>query len=96
MKFTWDDEKNVTNQAKHRISFEEASRLFTSGVDYLEVFDQVHSNDEERFIAIGGIDRGVVVIVWTEQDEEAIRIISARLATRRERAHHEAFLERNL
>lgn len=85
LRFTGDEAKNLANQNKHGVSFEEASALFTSGVDYLELFDNAHSDDEERFIAIGPIARGVVLVVWTEQDEDGIRIISARMATKRER-----------
>jgi uncharacterized DUF497 family protein len=59
------------------------------------LFDEAHSVDEERFIAIGPISRGVVLVVWTEQDEDTIRIISARRATKRERAYCHAFVERS-
>ncbi|HYC88000.1 MAG TPA: BrnT family toxin [Thermoanaerobaculia bacterium] len=76
--------KNLANLRKHGVSFEEASELFRSGVDYLEIFDDEHSVTEDRFIAIGPIQRGLVLIVWTERDEETIRIISARWATNRE------------
>lgn len=93
MEVAWDEAKNLANQAKHGVSFEEASVLFTSGANYLEIFDDAHSDDEERFIAIGPIRRGVVLVVWTEQDEDTTRIISARWATKGERAHYEAFLE---
>ena len=93
VKFTWDEQKNATNQAKHGVSFEEASSLFPSGADYLEIFDEGHSEEEDRFIAIGPISRGVVLVVWTEQDEETIRIIGARPATKRERTHYERFME---
>jgi uncharacterized DUF497 family protein len=86
VKVTWDDAKNAENQKKHGVSFEEASELFVSGVDYLEIFDQIHSEEEDRFIAIGPIRRGIILIVWTERDELEIRIISARLATERERS----------
>lgn len=96
VKVTWDERKNLANQAKHGISFEEASQLFFSGVDYLEVFDEVHSDEEERFIAIGPVVRGVVVVVWSEQEEGTMRIISARRATKRERAHYQLFLEQRL
>ena len=89
--FAWDEAKNVANKAKHGVSFEEASALFTSGTDYLELFDDTHSDDEERFIAIGPIRRGVVLVVWTEQDEDVTRIISARMATKRERAYFDAY-----
>lgn len=93
MTIAWDPQKNEANQAKHGLSFEEASVLFTSGVDYLEVFDEAHSEGEDRFIAIGPIQRGLVVIVWTEIDDGVVRIISARPATRRERTYFERYLE---
>jgi uncharacterized DUF497 family protein len=91
VKVAWDDAKNLANLQKHGVSLEEASELFRSGVDYLEIFDDEHSVTEDRFIAIGPIRRGLVLIVWTERDEETIRIISARWATKREQA---LYLER--
>lgn len=84
-RFEWDDEKNVANQQKHGVSFENASELFTSGAPYLELFDHAHSDVEERLIAVGPTARGVLVVVWTERDDNVTRIISARLATKRER-----------
>ncbi len=89
----WDEAKNRANEWKHGVSFEEASELFR-GREYLEVFDDAHSDREDRFIAIGPIRRGLVLIAWTERDEETIRIISARWATRRERTVFERYLER--
>ena len=86
MRVVWDDAKNVANQKKHGVSLQEARALFTSGVDYLEIFDDTHSDDEDRFIAIGPIARGLVLVVWTERDDDAVRIISARMATKREQA----------
>ena len=80
----WDEEKNLRNQRKHKLSFEEAEELFRSGIDYLELFDERHSDDEERFIAIGPIARGIILVVWTERVEDTVRIISARLATKYE------------
>ncbi len=91
MKVTWDETKNLANRTRHGVSFEEASALFSSGADYLEIFDEAHSDDEERFIAIGPIRRGVVLVVWTEPEEDTTRIISARWATKRERARYQAF-----
>ncbi len=90
----WNDEKNHRNQLKHDLSFEEAKRLFLSGVDYLEIFDDLHSDVEDRFIAIGPIARGIILVVWTEGEDEAIRIISARFATMRERRLYQSYLER--
>jgi len=89
----WDEAKNLAKQKGHGLSFEEAAELFTSGVDYLEIFDDAHSDTEDRFIAVGAIRRGLVVIVWTERDEDTLRILSARWATRRERALYVSYLE---
>ena len=63
MRVVWDDEKNAANQKKHGVSFEEASVLITSDRDYLEIFDELHSDEEDRFIATGPIARGLVVVV---------------------------------
>jgi len=70
---------------KHGVSFEEASDLLTSGVDYLEIFDDEHSLIEDRFIALGPIRRGMVLVIWTARDDGIIRIISARWATMNEK-----------
>ena len=78
------------------LTFEEASELFTSGVDYLLLFDFEHSDDEDRFICIGPIQRGVVLVVMTEREEDVIRIISARLATKRERSMYDKRMGDNL
>jgi uncharacterized protein len=94
VRLEWDDAKNVANQEKHGVSFEVASELFARGEDYLEIFDADHSDIEDRFIAIGPITRGVVLVVWTERDQDVVRIISARWATKRERGMYIEHLER--
>ena len=70
MRFEWDPAKETANRRKHGLGFEEAKELFTSGVHYLELFDDSHSVDEDRFIAIGPIGRNVVLVVWTERVED--------------------------
>lgn len=85
VEFEWDDEKDLINQRKHGLSFHEARRLFESGVEYLEIFDADHAEFEDRFIAIGPIDDRIVVVVYTEPEESVVRIIGARLASKRER-----------
>jgi hypothetical protein len=101
VKVTWDEAKNVANQKKHGVSFQEACKLFSSHAGYLEIFDEAHSDVEDRFIAIGPIARGLVLVVWVDRvvcvdrDEETIRIISARWATRREQRLYEDYLDRN-
>ena len=81
------------HHAGHAIAFAEASTLFTSGVEYLEIFDVEHAVEEERFICIGPIARGIVVVVTVDVDIDVIRIISARLASRRESLLYADFLE---
>ena len=91
MQFEWDPRKDRTNCAKHGLSFEESSKLFTGSLGVLEFYDEEHSQDEDRFIAIGPIDRGVIVVSFAERPDEAIRIFSARLATPKERRQYESY-----
>jgi len=86
VEFEWDEAKNLSNRQNHGLGFAEAAELFESGVEYLEVFDVDHSESEDRFIAIGPIARGLIVVIYTEPDEGVVRITSAREATRREQA----------
>jgi uncharacterized DUF497 family protein len=93
MRFEWDPAKEAINQVKHGLSFGDVTGLFTSGVDYLELPDTVHDDDEERLIAIGPVTRGVVMVVFIERYEGSIRIISARRATKSEIALYRKHLE---
>ena len=95
MRFEWDEEKNLTNKRRHGVSFEEAKELFTSTADYLEIFDATHSDLEDRLIAIGPISRGLVLVVWTERSGGAVRIISARWASKAEERLYFSFKERS-
>ncbi len=81
MRLEWDPKKDQANFKKHGVTFGEASKLFGSNVEYLELYDAAHSHTEDRFIAIGPIRRGLVLVVYTERTEDALRIISARWAT---------------
>lgn len=69
VRFEWDPQKERQNVA----TFKEAKSLFTSKVDFLEIYDLEHSDVEERFIAIGPIRRGLVLIVFTERTEDMER-----------------------
>jgi uncharacterized DUF497 family protein len=64
-----------------------------TGSEYLEIFDDAHSDLEERFIARGPIRRGVVLVVSMEQDDTTIRIISARFATKHERTLYRTYMD---
>lgn len=96
MKFQWDDTKDLGNQKKHGLSFSESKYLFESGQDYLEIHDTENSFGEDRFIAIGEIQRGIILVVFTERgDEDTIRIIGARFATKREQQLYNRYMDRD-
>ena len=80
--FEWDVQKNEQNKAKHGISFETAAFVF-SDENHIEMYDFEHSLDEDRYIAIGLVG-DVLFVVFTERRQN-IRLISARLATEKER-----------
>ncbi len=82
MIFEWDEGKNQINIEKHKISFETAAHVFDDPM-YIEMYDFEHSTDEDRYIAIGMVGK-VLFVVFTERREK-IRLISARLATEKER-----------
>jgi uncharacterized DUF497 family protein len=84
MKFEWDRQKAKINLVKHGVNFEEASKVFLGRADYVEIYDETHSLDEDRFMAIGMIAKGIIVVVFIEKSLDLIRIISARKATRKE------------
>jgi uncharacterized protein len=88
LNFEWDESKARTNLRKHKISFEEASTVFADSLSRT-IPDPLHSEEEDRFVILGESNRSrLLVVVFTERGEN-IRIISARLATRRERQDHE-------
>ena len=85
MNFEWDENKAATNQQKHGITFQEAATVFQDE-DALQIFDTDHSEDEDRFILLGmsSILRILVVCHCYRANDDVIRIISARKATRNE------------
>ena len=86
--FEWDEHKATLNTRKHGVSFEEASTVFADPLA-LTIDDLVHSEDEDRYATLGESQRSrLLVVVFTDRDDR-IRIISARVATRRERKDYE-------
>ena len=85
--FAWEPRKARLNWRKHRVTFEEAVGVFS---DPLSLTDRDHRHaSEERFFTIGRTAQArLLVVVHTDQGE-AIRIISARQATTRERKDYE-------
>jgi uncharacterized DUF497 family protein len=83
VKFTWDEKKNRTNLKKHGVDFNDAVRAWYDP-DRLDFFDMEHSSDEVRWIFLGAVAGAVLFVVETEPDEETVRIISARRASKYE------------
>ena len=81
MNFEWDDTKRKLNIKKHGIDFINASMIFDSYT--LTIEDDRYDYGEERFVTFGILEGRVVVVVHTE-DEDSIRIISIRKATKYE------------
>jgi uncharacterized DUF497 family protein len=91
--FEWDHAKSTKNLADRGFDFEFASRIFDG--DTMETEDTRRAYGEPRFIAVGQIDDEFYVVVYTQRGDVR-RIISARLASRRERNdYREAFASRN-
>jgi uncharacterized DUF497 family protein len=88
MKFEWDDEKDARNLAKHGVSFDEAASVFDDPL-YIDFFDPEHSATEHRYIRVGCSERRRILVVSYTERGSAIRLISARPATNKEREAYE-------
>ena len=88
LNFEWDEEKAKANLKNHRVSFDEATTVFSDPFS-ITIPDPAHSADEQRYVDIGSSDRGrVLVVVYTERGTN-IRIISCRKVTPIERRRYE-------
>ena len=88
LRFEWDPRKAKANRAKHGVSFEEAVTVF--GDPFGRITDDPrHSETEERYVLLGqSARRWLLAVMFTERGQ-AIRLFSARKATRRERREYE-------
>jgi uncharacterized DUF497 family protein len=86
--FEWDPKKALRNVKTHGISFDEASTAFRDPLSRT-INDPLHSEDEERVVLIGHSVRGRLLVVVHTARGDRIRIISARLATNKERSKYE-------
>jgi uncharacterized DUF497 family protein len=73
--FEWDEEKNVTNKIRHKISFEQAQEAFFD-TQRLIIKDELHSESEERLFCIGKTSYGILTVRFTIRANN-IRIIGA-------------------
>jgi uncharacterized DUF497 family protein len=87
LQFEWDPKKAASNERKHGVSFDEATTVFSDDHAIL-LDDPDHSDDEDRFVLLGlsANLRTLVVCHAYRAAEDVIRLISARKATRKERA----------
>lgn len=86
--FDWDTKKARTNLKKHGVSFRLAASVLRDPLA-VTIFDDAHSDNEERWVSIGQAENGQTLVVihtaqWSGPDEIKVRIISARKAVREE------------
>jgi uncharacterized DUF497 family protein len=86
--FEWDKRKASANARKHGVSFEEATTVFGDPLS-LTIADPDTERPEHRFIIVGQSYLGRLLVVVHAEDDDNIRIVSARLATRREKRAYE-------
>ena len=93
IRFEWDPPKAAENERKHGVSFKEASTAFADPFARI-TSDPDHSDEEDRFVLLGmsTASRMLVVCHCFREDDEVIRIISARKAVRNERKQYGQFL----
>lgn len=89
MRFGWDPKKAKRNLEKHGVSFEEAATAFGDPRSLTE-FDPDHADDENRFILLGATHKGRLLVVVHTDRRDVVRLISARMATARERRTYAA------
>jgi uncharacterized DUF497 family protein len=89
MQFEWDREKASANFKTHRVSFDEAATIFYDPLA-ATFEDRDHSTREHRFLTIGCSSKGRLLVVSHTERSNALRIISARRASAKERKRHES------
>ena len=89
IQFEWDERKSQLNRRKHGVSFEEAQSVFLDE-NAVQFFDAPHSDGEDRFLMLGlSSHLRILMVSHAYRHEDAvIRIISARLATKKERGYY--------
>jgi len=88
MEFEWDTKKAISNLRKHKVSFEEASTALRDTMAATGA-DPDHSIGEFRYVTFGISERGRLLVVAHTEQSDTIRIISARLASKREKKIYE-------
>jgi len=95
MEFKWDENKNSENIRKHGFDFADAWQVFEKPL--LVKLDDRADYGEDRWTGVGMMSNGIVIVlVFTEKDQETIRIISMRKATKNERTSYEKAIKDRL
>jgi len=89
MDFEWDPHKAETNFRKHHVSFKDAARVFLDP-NRIETFDGREAYGENRWKTVGLVDPALLAVVYSfrGEDDEIIRLISARKADAHERTQY--------
>lgn len=90
MNFEWDESKNKSNQSKHGLDFTEARRVFNPSL-FVDIDDR-EDYGEERYVGLGLLDGRVVVVIFTQPDDNTVRVISLRKANSYERQQYSQYL----
>ena len=86
MRITWDPAKAAENLRRHRVNFAQAASVLD---DPFAIRIEALTHDEPRFLALGATVAGqILVVVYAYADNETIRLISAREASRAERRRY--------
>ncbi len=88
MEFEWDEKKAASNLIKHKVDFKEATTVFENPLAVI-FDDERHSLEEHREIIVGHSHKHRLLLVSFTERNHVIRIISARLATKKERKTYE-------
>ncbi len=88
MIFEWDSKKAFLNKSKHGVSFEEAMTVFGDHLS-ITIEDPMHSKNEQRYVTIGNSNNNRILVVIHTENNNTLRIISARLSTSKERRNYE-------
>ena len=86
MRFEWDEEKRLSNIAKHGFDFIRAARLF-DGRPRLDA--QSPRGQENRILSIGELDGVMIAVAWTQRDADVCRIIWVRRARDEEKRQYQ-------
>ena len=87
--FEWDARKAAANEKKHGVGFKEATTEFGDPLEWFQA-DEAHSAVEKRLLLLGrSSENRLLAVLFSDRGDELVRVISARLATPRERRKYE-------